>query len=57
MDDPGTPLIGRFGHCSQAQAALSATAWQELVNLLLIGNSAMRRRGPPGVVRLKRQRL
>ena len=57
MDDPGTPLIGRFGHCSQARAALSATAWQELVNLLLIGNSAMQRRGPPGVVRLKRRRL
>ena len=39
MDDPGTPLIGRFGHCSQARAALSATAWQELVNLLLIGEA------------------
>eukprot|EP00929_Paragymnodinium_shiwhaense_P016758 TRINITY_DN12539_c0_g1_i1.p1 TRINITY_DN12539_c0_g1~~TRINITY_DN12539_c0_g1_i1.p1 ORF type:complete len:595 (+),score=149.65 TRINITY_DN12539_c0_g1_i1:225-2009(+) len=27
-DDPGTPLIGRFGHCSQ-----------ELVNLMLIGEA------------------
>eukprot|EP00439_Symbiodinium_sp_Y106_P065136 s2346_g10.t1 len=28
MDDPSTPLIGRFGHCSQ-----------ELVNLMLIGEA------------------
>lgn len=28
MDDPNTPLIGRFGHCSQ-----------ELVNLMLIGEA------------------
>eukprot|EP00438_Fugacium_kawagutii_P035221 Skav227180 [mRNA] locus=scaffold2048:13486:15089:+ [translate_table: standard] len=31
MDDSSTPLIGRFGHCSQ-----------ELVNLMLIGESTSR---------------
>ena len=36
MDDPSTPLIGRFGHCSQVQNAVKT---EELCQQLFLNSS------------------